>query len=190
MMDEQVTQEHTTRNAGLEKSECQVSEIRDGVAWTNILTIVAISTVLIGIALAGYHRIFVLPSKQRVAVLDVAEVVNLKELQLTVQTSKPGITDAERRDAYESIKTFAQDIEAGVAQLQEECGCLVFVKTAVVKAPTAEDLTPRLKEMLGLDKITKESLVTQLRSTAGVSAPPQTSAGATVTTENLLQGDH
>lgn len=189
-MEEQVKQEGTGREAGQEEEEQQLSGKSGEIVWMSLLMNAAVSAALIVTALLAYHQMFVLPNKQRVAVLDVAEVLQLKELQLTVQTSKPGITDAERGEAYESIKKFAQDIEAGVAQLQEECGCLVFVKNAVVKAPTAEDLTPRLKEMLGLDKITKEALVAQLRSTGGSGTPPQTGPGAMGPADNLTGGAH
>lgn len=135
--------------------------------WINLLQSVLISIVIAALGLWAYHHWIISPHKQHVAMLDIAEVLQLKELEMTVMMSRPGISDAERAQGYEAIKSFAGNIEEAVATLQRECECLILVRNAVVRAPAAEDLTPRLKAMLEMEHVTKDALITQLRNAGG-----------------------
>ncbi|MBN8762009.1 MAG: hypothetical protein J0I63_01440 [Thiobacillus sp.] len=52
-------------------------------------------------------------------------------------------------DLASMVSRIGPAIEHAVDRLQKECGCTIVVKSAVIAGP-AEDLTPRLKAMLGM----------------------------------------
>jgi hypothetical protein len=56
--------------------------------------------------------------------------------------------------------------------MQQECGCLLLVKAAVVKASSSEDMTPVLKQRLGMDNLNQAEMVKQLQSQGGSGQPP------------------
>ncbi len=124
------------------------------------------------VTLVAYHFLVVAPNKQRFAVIDIAEILNLKELQVTLAASQPEAGENKSAAAFDEIARFAKEIEVALADIQQECGCSLFVKAAVVKPASAEDLTPLLKQRLGMDKIDQAQLIQQLRATGGSGQPP------------------
>ena len=70
------------------------------------------------------------------------------------------------------IGKFAKEMEATIAEMQQECGCLLLVKAAVVKASSSEDMTPVLKQRLGMDSLDQAQLLRQLQSQGGGGQPP------------------
>ncbi|ODU89467.1 MAG: hypothetical protein BGO61_03375 [Thiobacillus sp. 65-69] len=81
--------------------------------------------------------------------VDIADVVKEKEAQFTALLSKPSVSDADRQAAYLLVQKLGPEIEQAVARIQRECSCTLLVKSAVV-AGASSDLTPRLRELLGM----------------------------------------
>jgi len=133
-----------------------------------LLTVVAL--------IAIYHFAVVERTAQRFALLDISEVIGIKQLVIADMAIRPGTTDMDREQIYDSVASFAKDIEAAVAQIQLECACTLLVRSAVVKTTAAEDLTPLLKARLGLDKSIAD-LTASIRNHPGSS--PSTQAPST-----------
>ena len=128
--------------------------------------IMALVSVVISIAcLAGYHFWFAEKNRTNLSSIDVAEVMQIKELQLTISMSAPGVSDVERGAAFETIATFAKDIDIAITELQEQCNCVLLVRAAVVKG--VPDLTPILKEKLGMGDIQIDQLINKLKTLGG-----------------------
>lgn len=85
----------------------------------------------------------------RIAVVDIAAIMKVKEAQFTEMLSKPGVTDDDRRKSYDQIQRFGADLGAAVKELPQKCGCIVVNKAAIVVGE-AEDLTADLKTSLGM----------------------------------------
>ena len=136
---------------------------RDGLPWMGMAINAAVALLVAIVALLAYHQFFVLPNKQRLAMLDIAEVLQLKELQVTVGLSQPGVDDKARGDTFQEITAFAQGMEKAIAEIQEDCGCTLLVRAAVVKGQ-GEDLTPLLKQKMGLANVDQATLLRQLKA--------------------------
>lgn len=108
------------------------------------------------LALSIYHFTIFEKTVQKFALLDINEVVGLKQLTITELSLRKEATDKSREDLYDQITAFTKDIEKAVSEIQTECGCTLLVRSAVVKTSDGEDLTPLLKARLGLDKSTSE----------------------------------
>jgi hypothetical protein len=132
------------------------------------------STLLIVlVALVAYHFTIAQANKQRYAVVDIAEVLNIKELQVTITAMRPDASEEAKAQAFEEVAKFGKDVELVLNDLQQECGCSIFVKAAVVKPASAEDLTPELKRRLGMENINVNDLAQQLRRVGGQGTAPQ-----------------
>ncbi|MDP1756546.1 MAG: hypothetical protein Q8L38_03740 [Pseudohongiella sp.] len=114
------------------------------VSWISLLMALLVTTVM----LAAYHFWLAKPTAG-FAVLDLASVVKIKETEFTTLLSRPNVSDEDRKAAYLMVSRIGPAIERAVDRLQKECGCTIVVKSAVIAGP-AEDLTPRLKAMLGM----------------------------------------
>lgn len=141
-------------------------------SWLGLAINIVLMLALVGASLVAYHFYFVLPNKQKFAVIDIAEVLQLKELEVTAAATHADATDAERGEAFESISKFAKQMEISIGDLQAECGCTLLVKAAVVKAAGAEDLTPVLKQRMGIDQLDAAKLVQQIRGAGGRGQAP------------------
>lgn len=128
--------------------------------------------VIVLVAMVAYHFAFVVPNKQRIAVVDIAEILQLKQLEVTLTTAKPEATDVQRGEAYDSISRFAKDVEVAINSLQSECGCILLVRAAVVKTGSGEDMTDALKQRLGMAHLNQNQLMQQLRNLGGRGTPP------------------
>jgi hypothetical protein len=143
-------------------------------------------TILGQIAYAHYG-----PKAVRIATVDINEVMQIKEVQLTVMASKPGVTDKEREAAYDEITKFGSSFEGAIGELQRDCDCLILVRAAVVKG--AEDMTGALKLKLGMGEVTlAQALATlssprpQAATPAAPGTPGGTSAEAARASANLF----
>ena len=142
----------------------------------------AIESILVLLAMvlsiSIYHFAVVERTAQRFALLDISEVIGIKQLVIADMATRPGMTDKDREQIYDSVASFARAMEAAVAQIQLECACTLLVRGAVVKTTAAEDLTPLLKARLGLDQSIAD-LTASILSHPGVSpstlAPSPTS---------------
>lgn len=114
------------------------------VSWISLLMALLVSTV----TLAAYQFWLAKPSAG-FAVVDLASVVKIKETEFTTLLSRPNVSDEDRKAAYLMVSRIGPAIERAVDRLQKECSCTIVVKSAVIAGP-AEDLTPRLKAMLGM----------------------------------------
>lgn len=127
------------------------------------MTIAAMLLISLGVMLVGqlvYHQRFSRPP-QRVVTVDLNEVLGLKQIQLTMQATKPGATDTDRAAAYDAIGQFGKDIENTLNEMQLDCNCLLVVRAAVLKGQN-EDLTNELKKRLGLDQVSLAQAVDSL----------------------------
>ncbi len=143
------------------KLEKQESVARQPMTFA--MNIVAMLLISLGVMLVGqlsYHQWFSKPP-QRVVTVDLNEVLGLKQIQLTMQATKPGATDADRAAAYESIGQFGKEIEEILNGMQRDCGCLLVVRAAVLKGQN-EDLTNELKKRLGLEQVSLAQAVDSL----------------------------
>lgn len=114
------------------------------VSWISLLMALLVTTG----TLAAYHFWLAKPTAG-FAVVDLASVVKIKETEFTTLLSRPNVSDEDRKAAYLMVSRIGPSIESAVDRLQKECGCTIVVKSAVIAGP-AEDLTPRLKAMLGM----------------------------------------
>lgn len=112
--------------------------------WISLLMALLVTTV----TLAAYHLWLAKPTAG-FAVVDLASVVKIKETEFTTLLSRPNVSDEDRKAAYLIVRRIGPAIERAVDRLQKECRCTIVVKSAVIAGP-AEDLTPRLKAMLGM----------------------------------------
>lgn len=127
------------------------------------MTIIAMLLISLGVMLIGqlvYHQWFSKPL-QRVVTVDLNEVLGLKQIQLTMQATKPGATDSDRAAAYDAIGQFGKDIESTLNDMQRDCNCLLVVRAAVLKGQN-EDLTNELKKRLGLEQVSLAQAVDSL----------------------------
>lgn len=158
----------TAMSAAEAKEETQEKDS----SWMGLIINVVITLVLVAGMIGVYHYTVASQTKQKIAVVDIAEILGLKELQVTAAATNPDATDRQRAEAFEEITRFARDMETAVNDLQSECGCTLLVRAAVVKANAAEDLTPALKERLGMAGLDQAKLVQQLRSSGGIGQAP------------------
>lgn len=141
-------------------------------AWM-AYAIQAITTLLIvAAALSAYHFAYVVPNKQRFAVVDLADVLAVKELQVTIASLSPGNTEMSGGAAFDEISRFAKDIEVAIGKIQQECACTLLVKAAVVRPSSEDDMTTLLKQRLGIAELSQAQLVEQLRKLGGEGKPP------------------
>lgn len=147
-MNEITTTEEKPAAPPLQPSESALAQHADGdflmVGWIAL----GVSLLITSLALAGYHFWLAKP-EVGFAVVDIGGVVKIKEAEFTRLLSRPNVSDDDRRAAYQLVSRIGPDIEKAVEALQKECGCTIVVKSAVIAGP-AEDLTPRLKVLLGM----------------------------------------
>lgn len=153
-------------------SDAIEAQDKEGSRWLEVLIRGTGTLLIVLVTLIAYHFLIVAPNKQRFGVVDIAEVLNLKELQVTLAATQAEPGENKGAAAFEEIARFAKDIEVALAEIQQECGCSLFVKAAVVKPAAAEDFTPQLKQRLGMDKVDQAQLVQQLRGAGGRGQPP------------------
>ena len=140
--------------------------------WLGRLISIASTVLIVAVVLVAYHYFIVAPNKQKYAVVDLSEVLNIKELQVTIAAMRPDASEEAKSKAYDEVAKFGKDVEVALNDLQQECGCSIFVKAAVVKPAGAEDLTPELKHRLGMENVNPAELVEQLRSLGGGGRSP------------------
>ncbi|MDR1424110.1 MAG: hypothetical protein LBI92_05865 [Azoarcus sp.] len=100
------------------------------------------------VALVLYDRLVVRPALV-VGVVDIAAVYREKEAEFT-RLVTGATTDDGRRIALEMAQEFSRRLPAALAELPDECNCLVVLKTAIAGAPASVDLTPALRRKVGM----------------------------------------
>ena len=106
-----------------------------------------VSAVLIALA----HVWLAPPRAPALAVLDVAELYRLKELQVAAVLVKRDASDEERTGALRGAAGFGAEVSTLLEKLPDECRCGVLARGAVVgAAPLLRDRTPDVRRRLGL----------------------------------------
>ena len=107
-------------------------------------------SVLAALASIVLYDHLVLRPRQMVGVVDAAQVFQAKEAQL-VRAMADSRTEEQRREAIADAQHFAASFSTALAELPDECQCLVIDKAAVIGARQALlDLTPVLKRKVRL----------------------------------------
>lgn len=128
-----------------------------------------LQALLVSIAVvAGYHMTFYEPPL-KVATVDLEAVMEAKQLQFAELVTRPGATDADREKAMGLVDAMAPELNRAVAQLVSECGCLVFLKNAVV-GQAAVDLTGSLKAKMNVADVDVSRLRSRVREGMGGTA--------------------
>jgi hypothetical protein len=140
--------------------------------WMGWAVAALVSTAVALVALIAYHHWFA-PKVVRFATIDVAHVVDLKQLQLTAMTTKAGITDRDREAAFSELSVFARDIEQALNDVRAECDCTLLVRQAIVQA-SLPDMTEALKQKMGLNGLDARQLAADI---AGKPVGPTSGSG-------------
>jgi hypothetical protein len=106
--------------------------------------------VIVALALVGYDRLVRRPAA-RIGLIDIGELVRLKDSRVLDVLTRAAAADDERKAALAFGTRFARVFPQALEELTQECGCLVLSKSAVAGVPpNAIDLTPALKLKVGL----------------------------------------
>lgn len=110
----------------------------------------AVSAVVVGVALWAYERYVREPQTPRFAVVDVADIYRLKTSQLVDDMLKAG-EGKEARDAVkQNADSFGSDVERLIGLVARDCACVVLARPAVVGGTAGPDYTDAIKKRLGL----------------------------------------
>lgn len=108
------------------------------------------SAIVVAAGLYAYHQRVVGPS-QIIGVVDVAQIFRDKEREATATLTKAGLSEADRQQAMLDFTKFASELPRALGDLSSECGCRVFLRTAVVgDSPGTIDLTESVRTKLGI----------------------------------------
>jgi hypothetical protein len=107
--------------------------------------IMLICALMIGI----YHVSFNKKPQQNIAVVDLSDIVAVKQKQFTTLLTKKNVTDTDRGAAYEMVKAFGPSLQKSLIEVQKDCSCTLVSKQAVL-AGNLEDKTADLKAKLGM----------------------------------------
>lgn len=124
---------------------------------TVMLIAAIVATLFAAASILGYHYLVVKRNEFRIATVDIGEVMDIKQLQLTQVALDKSLDDVGREKLYEDVKGFSDEVESALVALQQECQCILIVRAALVKGNTP-DLTESLKEKLGMTGIDPVSL--------------------------------
>lgn len=121
-------------------------------------TMVAVVALVVSAAVftAGWF-LFAKPAAVKVGVIDLPGIVEIEELSLTASMMGSQVTDADRANAFERVKSFGPKLEAAVDQAKKECGCILLTRNAMV-GQSNFDQTARVKEILGMGGINAAEL--------------------------------
>ena len=107
---------------------------------------------LVSAALIALVHLWLVPERlPALAVLDVAELYRLKELQVAAVLVKRDASDEERAGALRRTAGFGTEVSTLLQALPAECHCIVLARGAVMGSePLLRDLTPDVRRRLGL----------------------------------------
>jgi hypothetical protein len=109
-----------------------------------------VSLLIVSLALLAYDRVVRRPAA-RVGLIDVGELVRLKDERVLDVLTRPAATDEEKKAALAFGTRFAAVFPRSLEELTQECDCLVLARSAVAGVPpNAVDLTAVLKQKVGL----------------------------------------
>jgi hypothetical protein len=109
-----------------------------------------LSLLIVSLALVAYDRLVRRPAA-RIGLIDVGELVRLKDDRVLDVLTKAAATDEEKKVALSFGTRFAAVFPHALEELTQECDCLVLARSAVAGVPpNAMDLTAALKQKVGL----------------------------------------
>jgi hypothetical protein len=109
-----------------------------------------VTLLIVALALVGYDRLVRRPAA-RIGLIDVGELVRLKDNRVLDVLTKATATDDEKKAALSFGTRFAAVFPQALEELTQECDCLVLPRSAVAGVPpNAIDLTAALKQKVGL----------------------------------------
>ena len=109
-----------------------------------------VSLLIVSLALVAYDRLVRRPAA-RIGLIDVGELVRLKDDRVLDVLTKAAATDEEKKAALAFGTRFTAVFPHALEELSEECDCLVLSRSAVAGVPpNAVDLTAVLKQKVGL----------------------------------------
>lgn len=109
-----------------------------------------VSLVMMSLALVTYDSLVRRPAA-RIGLIDVGELVRLKDDRVLDVLTKAAATEEEKKTALAFGTRFATAFPHALEELAMECECLVLSRSAVAGVPpNAVDLTPALKQKVGL----------------------------------------
>ena len=115
-----------------------------------LLAQAVVSLLIVCLALVAYDRTVRRPAA-RIGLIDVGELARLKDDRVLEVLTRAAATDDEKKAALAFGTRFATIFPQALEELSEECGCLVLARSAVAGSPpNAVDLTPSLKQKIGL----------------------------------------
>ena len=115
-----------------------------------LLAQAVVSLLIVCLALVAYDRTVRRPAA-RIGLIDVGELARLKDDRVLEVLTRAAATDEEKKAALAFGTRFATVFPQALEELSEECGCLVLARSAVAGSPpNAVDLTPSLKQKIGL----------------------------------------
>ena len=147
--DSAVTSEEIAAAAGL-------SEIWRGYLTTLLQTAAALAA--LALAFFVYHRAYA-PVPTRFATVDLTDVVAVREMQAMLEAARSG---GDPQASLRAATQWPQELERSLAAIQADCQCVLLVRAAVI-GQQLTDVTPVLKQRLGLDRLD----VAELRRTLG-----------------------
>jgi hypothetical protein len=109
-----------------------------------------VTLAIVALALVGYDRLVRRPAA-RIGLIDVGELVRLKDARVLDVLTRAAATENEKKAAMDFGTRFAAVFPQALEELTQECDCLVLSKSAVAGVPpNAVDLTAALKLKVGL----------------------------------------
>jgi hypothetical protein len=116
----------------------------------SLLPHIVLTLFIVSLGLAVYDRLVRRPA-MRIGLIDVSELVRLKDTRVLDVLTKATATDAEKQMALSFGSTFAATLPRALDELSQECDCLVLSRSAVAGSPpNAIDLTTSLMQKVGL----------------------------------------
>jgi hypothetical protein len=106
------------------------------------------AALLVAVSLAAYDR-WILRPALAIGAVDLSEIYRAKEAQFAQLLVATG-SEEEREQALQMARAFSQRLPVALDELPLECGCLVVLKTAVIGGPRVLNLTPALRQKVGL----------------------------------------
>ena len=109
-----------------------------------------VTLLIVSLALLAYDRLVRRPAT-RIGLIDVGELVRLKDDRVLDVLTKAAATDEEKKAALGFGTRFTTVLPHALEELAQECECLVLSRSAVAGSPpNAVDLTSMLKQKVGL----------------------------------------
>lgn len=124
-------------------------------------------TLLVSMMVLGVYHYYYGNQQHNIAVVDINELVELKQLVVSANALTMKKTDKTSQELYDQITAFTKQLESEITALQDECECMLLVRPAVIKGKTTIDYTDVLKQHLSLDGLNKDELIKQIASAGG-----------------------